>query len=205
MTLKDLPKLLPLYAAQGTVLLPRTQLPLLIEKEEDKATIDYALQEGRRFLGILQENPLGGHFQKGCLGRITNFQEGTRFFIMLEGVCRFSVERIMEDVLFKAQVNYLGYEQDLESSASDPLVNRPRLLRLLKDYLLDQDITANWEEIDHASDDIILNSLIMACPFGPPEKQALLETLSLSERCDIMIALMEMGHFPFQGPRPMLH
>ena|SRR3990167_1226710 len=205
MTFKDLPKLLPLYAAQGTILLPRAQLPLLVEREEDKVTIDYALQEGRRFLGVLQENPSGGHFQKGCVGRITNFQEGPRFFIMVEGICRFTIERVIEEAIFKAQVNYLGYEKDLESSTSDPLVNRPRLLGLLRDYLQDQEIAANWEEIDHASDDTILNSLTMACPFAPLEKQALLETPSLSERCDIIIALMEMGHFPFQGPRPVLH
>ena len=70
---------------------------------------------------------------------------------------------------------------------------------------LDQNITANWEEIDHASDDLIISSLSMACPFKPVEKQALLEISSLSERCDMMIALMEMASPHLRGLRPMLH
>ena len=75
---------------------------------------------------------------------------------------------------------YQGYEQDLEDMIPDPFVDRPRLLTLLKEYLKDQDIMANWDEIDHASDDLIINSLSMACPFKPIEKQALLEISSLS-------------------------
>ncbi len=150
MQLKDLPKVLPLYAVPGVILLPRTQLPLMIQGFEDEAIVDYAL-------------------------------------------------------ITKASVNYEGYEKDLEICSPDPFVNRPHLLKLLKEYLHDQDIAANWDEIDHASDDLILNSLTMACPFGPLEKQALLESSTLSERCDMMIALMEMAHAPFQGDGPVLH
>ncbi len=205
MKFEDLPEILPLYAAEGTVLLPRAQLPLMVQGIEEKAIVDYALQEGHRLLGIIQPNPEGGHFQKGCVGRIINFQDGPRVFIVLGGLCRFNVNEVFEGFIKKARVSYGGYEQDLENSSVDPLVNRPRLLGLLKDYLDDQDISANWDEIDHASDDLILNSLTMACPFEPIEKQALLETPSLSERCDMMIALMEMAHSPFQGRRPSLH
>ena len=205
MQLKDLPKVLPLYAVPGVILLPRTQLPLMIQGFEDEAIVDYALQEGRRFLGVVQENPGGGHFQKGCVGRIINFREGPRVFILLEGLCRFNVDTVAEGLITKASVNYEGYEKDLEICSPDPFVNRPHLLKLLKEYLHDQDIAANWDEIDHASDDLILNSLTMACPFGPLEKQALLESSTLSERCDMMIALMEMAHAPFQGDGPVLH
>lgn len=205
MKFEDLPETLPLYATEGTVLLPRAQLPLLVESIEEKAIVECALQEGHRLLGVVQANPEGGHFQKGCVGRIVNFQDGPRVFIVLGGLCRFNITEMSDGSIKKARVSYAGYEQDLGASSVDLLVNRPRLLGLLKEYLEDQDISANWDEIDHASDDLILNSLTMACPFDPVEKQALLETPSLSERCDMMIALMEMAHSPFQGRRPILH
>ena len=206
MTHQDLPSILPLYAAGGTILLPRAQLPILLQKNEEKALLECALSEEHRLIGVIQANPKGGHFQKGCVGRIINFQEGPQVYLTLGGLCRFTIEEILEEKSFnKARVCYQGYEKDLENIISDPFVNRPRLLTLLKDYLEEQDILANWDEIDHASDDLILNSLSMACPFKPIEKQALLEMPSLSERCDMMIALMEMASPQMNGNSVMLH
>jgi Lon protease-like protein len=206
MKLQDFPTILPLYAANDTILLPRAHLPLLLHGKQEKAIIESAFQDGHRLMGVIQENPEGGHFEKGCVGRIINFQEGPQTFVMLGGLCRFKVEEMLKEKPFKiAKVTYHGFESDLEDSHIDPFVNRPRLLNLLKDYLEDQDITANWEEIDHASDELIISSLSMACPFKPIEKQALLEISSLSERCDMMIALMEMASPLLKGQSLVLH
>lgn len=202
MTLEELPGILPLYGAQGTILLPRAQLPLILIDSEGQAALESALTDKSRLLGVLQANPKGGHFKKGCVGRIVSFQENIRPFVLLQGLCRFNIEEIFEGPVLKARVSYEGYQKDLDDFFSDPFMDRKRLLDRLKAYLSDQEISANWEEIDHASDDLILNSLTMACPFEPIEKQALLETESLSERCDMMIALMEMSqpYFPRRGP-----
>ena len=206
MKLQDLPSILPLYATSGIILLPRAQLPLLLQNQNEKALIESAFQNEHRLIGIIQANPEGGHFHKGCVGRIIHFQDGAQIFITLAGLGRFEIEEIIEETpIKKARVTYQDYEGDLEDSISDPLVDRPRLLNLLKDYLEEQEIIANWEEIDHASDDLIISSLSMACPFKPLEKQALLETSSLSERCDIMIALMEMAAPHLKGQSPVLH
>jgi Lon protease-like protein len=203
---QQLPSILPLYAADGTILLPRSQLPIMLQKKEEKAVLECALSAGHRLIGVIQANPEGGHFQKGCVGRILNFQDGPQIYLTLGGLCRFKIEEILkEKTVKKARVCYQNYEKDLENIISDPFVNRPRLLTLLKDYLEDQDIMANWDEIDHASDDLILNSLSMACPFKPIEKQALLEMSSLSERCDMMIALMEMASPHTNGKSSMFH
>ncbi|HUX79415.1 MAG TPA: LON peptidase substrate-binding domain-containing protein [Alphaproteobacteria bacterium] len=206
MKFQDLPSILPLYAANGIILLPHAQLPLILQGRSEKAIFEYALQDEHRLVGVIQANPEGGHFQKGCVGRIINFQDGAQVFVILGGLCRFKIEEILEEEPFKkARVSYLGYESDLDDSIADPFVDRPRLLNLLKDYLEDQDITANWDEIDHASNDLIISSLSMACPFKPIEKQALLEISSLSDRCDMMIALMEMASPHLKGRRPMIH
>lgn len=205
MKIQDLPKILPLYAANGTILLPRAQLPLLLQ-ESEKPLVESAFQAGHRLIGMIQSNPEGGFFEKGCVGKIINFQDGIPLFITLAGLCRFKIEKIIDEEPVKtARVTYKGYEKDLDDSFSDPFVDRSRLLNLLRDYLEDQEIMANWEEIDHASDDLIISSLSMACPFKPIEKQALLEISSLSERCDMMIALMEMASPHLKGENPMLH
>jgi Lon protease-like protein len=206
MKLQNLPPILPVYAEAGTILLPRSQLPLVLQGEEEKALVEYALQEGNRLIGVIQPTLEGGHFQMGCVGRIIHFQEGAQFFIILGGLCRFKVKEVLEDrPIKKVLVNYQGYEKDLQTYSLDPLVNRPHLLSLLKGYLEVKDIDANWEEIEHASNDRILSSLTMACPFEPIEKQALLETPTLSERCDMMIALMEMAHPHLKTRSTILH
>jgi len=206
MKFQNLPSILPLYAANGIILLPRAQLPLMLQGRNEKAIIECALRDGHRLVGVIQANPEGGHFQKGCVGRIINFQDGAQVFVILGGLCRFEIEEVLEEEpLKKARVSYQGFEGDLDDSHADPFVDRPRLLNLLKDYLEDQDIMANWDEIDHASNDLIISSLSMACPFKPIEKQALLEISSLSERCDMMIALMEMASPHLKGRRPMIH
>lgn len=206
MLLKDLPNILGLYEAEGLILLPHAQLPLIFQSSAEKALVSEAFQNSHRLIGVIQANPEGGHFQKGCVGRIVNYQDGPQTFIVLEGLCRFKIEKTLdEEPLKRAKVTYAGYEKDLDDISHDPFVDRPRLLNLLKDYLETQEISANWEEINQASDDLILSSLSMACPFKPVEKQALLETSSLAERCDIMIALIEMAAPHMKGQRPLLH
>ena len=206
MKLQDLPSILPLYAASGTVLLPRAQLPLLLHEGDEKDLINFSLKSGNRLIGVIQVHPEGGHFQKGCVGRILNFQDGLQFFTTLGGICRFEIEDILEEYPVKlAKVSYKGFETDLDERLTDPLVDRPRLLSLLKSYLDDQQITTNWEEINHASDELIISSLTMVCPFKPIEKQAILEMGSLAERCHMMIALMEMASPHLAGQAPILH
>lgn len=203
---QELPSILPLYEADSTILLPRAQLPIVLQRKEEKAILEYSFCEGHRLVGVIQANPEGGHYQKGCVGRIINFQDGPQTYLTLGGLCRFTIEELLQDEFInKARVCYQGYEKDLEDMIVDPFVDRPRLLTLLRDYLEEQDIMANWEEIDHASDDLILNSLSMACPFKPIEKQALLEISSLAERCDMMIALMEMASPRIKGKSLILH
>ncbi len=206
MQLRNLPQILPIHNASETVLLPRAQLPLLLEKPQEKELVEFSFKNGNRFIGVVQKNPEGGHFKKGCLGQIMNFQDGSPLLLTLKGICRFEVEHLIEEEpITKAKVNYQGYESDLKESASDPLVDRQRLLSLLKGYLDDHQIATNWDEINHASDDLIISSLTMVCPFKPIEKQALLEIPSLAERCHIMIALMEMASPNLKGQVPILH
>ncbi len=50
----------------------------------------------------------------------------------------------------------------------------------------------DWETAKAAPAQALVNSLAMALPFDPPEKQALLEAPGHVERRDTLVALMEI-------------
>jgi Lon protease-like protein len=72
-------------------------------------------------------------------------------------------------------------------------IERERLLAKLKQFLERHDIGADWKAIEMAPDEQLVNALAMMCPFGPSEKQALLEAPDVGARCTTMIALLEMA------------
>jgi Lon protease-like protein len=53
-------------------------------------------------------------------------------------------------------------------------------------------MTADWDGIEQSGNEALVNSLSIISPYGPQEKQALLEADSLAQRADILIALTEM-------------
>ena len=50
----------------------------------------------------------------------------------------------------------------------------------------------NWETANTAPLEALVNSLAMGLPFGPPEKQALLEAPTLEGRFETLSALLEI-------------
>ncbi len=70
--------------------------------------------------------------------------------------------------------------------------NRNRLLGIVREYLDVHDLNADWESINASTNEELVNSLSVISPFGPEEKQALLEAPTLSHRADILIAFGEM-------------
>jgi uncharacterized protein len=53
-------------------------------------------------------------------------------------------------------------------------------------------MTADWESIERSPAELLVNTLSMISPYGPEEKQALLEAQTLKERADVLIALAQM-------------
>ena len=54
-------------------------------------------------------------------------------------------------------------------------------------------IEANWETIQRLTDDALVTTLAMVCPFEPAEKQALLEAPTDQDRAATLLALLQMG------------
>ena len=203
-SIHDLPSNLPVFPLEGSLLLPRGQLPLNIFEPRYLQMFEDCLAKGR-FLGILQPAPPSTPeeaagpsklMQTGCLGRITSFSETDdgRMVVSLTGVCRFRLDQEMPVTTPYRQVsaNYRPFESDLIADVGALDVNRDGLLDVVRRYLDANGMTADWDGIEQSGNEALVNSLSIISPYGPQEKQALLEADSLAQRAEILIALTEM-------------
>ena len=196
----DLPRVVPIFPLPGVLLLPGGRLPLNIFEPRYLAMVRDALS-GERTIGMIQpcaEAPDVGAarvYETGCAGRVTAFSETDdgRYLITLTGVIRFDVERELPPIEGYRRVvaDYGRFRGDLEEEASE--IDRERFLETLGCYFEANGIEGDWKAIEEAGDAALVTSLAMICPFAAPEKQALLEAMSLPERARTMTAIMEMA------------
>src|SRR3954468_4659588 len=198
-----LPEVLPIFPLVGVLLLPRARLPLNIFEPRYLAMTRDALG-GERLIGMVQpsgpasEPGMGGMkppvYPVGCAGRVTQFSEtgDGRFLITLTGVSRF---RIIEELPLLS--GYRRVIPDWTSFARDreipdtPQFDRARLLRGLKSFFGQRQLSADWSAVEKAPAEQLIASIAMACPFAPSEKQALLEAADLEQRAALLTGLVE--------------
>ncbi len=203
--LKDLPQTIPVFPLSGVILLPRSNLPLNIFEPRYLEMTDDVLA-GERMIGLIQpdsgfksslsdDTPIPIR-KTGCVGRITEFSEmdDGRVLITLSGVCRFETKEELEgDKPYRNfNVNYQAFEDDLLPGFGETKVDRDTLLKVLKIYLDVHELDADWDSIHQSSNEFLVNTLSIISPYGPEEKQALLETNDLKARSEVLIALAEM-------------
>jgi Lon protease-like protein len=201
-TFETLPGDLPIFPLTGVVLLPRGKLPLNIFEPRYLALVEDALSSNR-LIGMVQPSDSGrtsrnpAIFPLGCAGRISQFAETDdgRILITLTGVCRFAITQELEPRRGYRRVvpNWASYYEDCDPEPPSGAVDRTRLITGLRTYFKLQELSANWDAIEATPDDRLITSLAMICPFGPTEKQALLEAKDLEERARALIALIEMA------------
>jgi len=204
----DLPPRIPLFPLRGAILLPRATLPLNVFEPRYLEMLDDVMS-GDRLIGIVQpasgtaqdddESPLGhsiGLRNVGCVGRVTSYQEvdHARVIITLTGIMRYEIldEAVTELPYRVASVSYDRFVSDLNEGLGEDQVDRTNLLRVLRTYLDANRLEADWAAIQRASSEFLINALCVMCPYGPEEKQALLEAEDLKCRADVLVALAEM-------------
>jgi Lon protease-like protein len=202
----DMPDTLPLFPLRGAILLPRASLTLNVFEPRYLALVDRALS-GDRIIGVVQPAPDAGNTESpegkifplrrvGCAGRISAFteHEDGRVVITLAGIARFSVGTdIAGDEPFRiAHIDFSDYAKDFVGGHGEEDVDRPRLIATLRSYLLANNLNADWERINNASNERLINTLSILSPYGPEEKQALLEAPDLRSRAEALVALAEM-------------
>lgn len=203
-TIDDVETRIPIFPLTGTVLLPRSVLPLNIFEPRYLAMIDDTMR-GARLIGMVQptihesRTQVPPIYPKGTVGRITSYSEteDSRYLISLTGVCRFTIREELSVTTPYRQcvVSYDAFRDDLlELQEAEAEEERAELLTVLKGYLSLQKLKADWESITHAGTESLVNALAMICPFESKEKQALLEAPTLSERARVLIALIEMAN-----------
>jgi Lon protease-like protein len=199
----DLPAIIPVFPLDGALLLPQGFLPLNIFEPRYLNMVDDALA-GERLIGMIQTTD-GGSRQRptlagvGCVGRLTAFSEtgDGRYMITLTGLCRFRVGRelLVQTPYRQVEAMFSPYEADLaEDDAEDDEdgFDRVRFLASLKAYLDHRGMEIDWAGAAEAPCGALVNSLAMALPFEPAEKQALLEAPDAETRKAALVALMEI-------------
>jgi uncharacterized protein len=199
----DLPTEFAVFPLPGALVLPRGQLPLRIFEPRYVAMTEDSLGQGRMF-GMIQPDPTAPNtelgpalFRVGCLGRLSSFSESPEghYLITLTGVIRFdvAVELAMRRGYRRVRGDYSKYLADLELDVQSAGESRDALLSALRDYLTHRGIDANWDGLRRMSEDILVVTLAMLCPFDPAEKQALLEAPTHAERAAALLTLLQMG------------
>jgi Lon protease-like protein len=201
----DLPSRLPLFPLRGAILLPGSTLPLHIFEPRYLEMIDDVMG-GARMFGLVQpvgsndeESPLGKDVvlrRIGGAGRVTNYQEldDGRLAIGITGICRFEIVGEAETAKSyrSATVSYDRFANDLTRGLGEEQVDRARLVEALRSYLDDHNLKTDWDVIHRAPSEFLVNALCVMAPYGPEEKQALLEAADLKTRSEVLVALAEM-------------
>lgn len=199
----DLPGTIPVFPLPGALLLPRGQMPLNIFEPRYLEMIDDSFRDGHRLIGMIQPDTAQtgteakpSLFKVGCVGRITQLAEtgDGRYLIQLTGIARFRIEEELEVATSYRQcrVTYAPFADDFIARKGEEAVDRKALLDALSAFLKANDLKADWEGIEKAPNEALVNALAMMSPYGPAEKQALLEAPDLKTRAEILVAVTEI-------------
>jgi Lon protease-like protein len=199
----DLPPAIPVFPLAGALLLPRGQMPLNIFEPRYLEMVDDTMADRHRLIGMIQ--PDTSHpgpeekpnlFKIGCVGRITQIAEtgDGRYLIQLTGIARFRVEEELTVVTAYRQcrVDYSPFADDFIARKGEEHVDRNAVLGALNAFLDANNLKADWEGIENAPNEALVNALAMMSPYGPPEKQAMLEAADLKTRAEILVAVTEI-------------
>ncbi len=195
----DLPQTIPLFPLGGAILLPRGVLALNVFEPRYLNMVDDVLGD-HRLIGMVQpatgqEEATAPHLAAvGAVGRITGFSETDdgRYLITLTGICRFDLEREFDAgaPYRQAIVSYDSYASDFTPGRGER-IDRAALVVTLKRYASLHGFQVDWESVEQAPTETIVNVAAQICPFDNSAKQALLEAATLEERARALVALLE--------------
>ena len=199
----ELPEIIAVFPLPGALLLPRGQMPLNIFEPRYLAMVDDALRDGHRLIGMIQPDVAHSPnearpvlFRIGCVGRITQLAESGdgRYILELTGVARFKVveELTVLTQYRQCKVDFFSFTDDFTARKGEAAVDRKALLEVLADFLEANKLKVDWDGIEAAPNEALVNALAMMSPYGSAEKQAMLEAPDLKTRAEILIAITEM-------------
>lgn len=195
-------KTVPLLPLDGALLFPRAVLPLHIFEERYVELVDDALSSNR-LIGLIQpqnaddESKVPQLQSIGTLGRITHFEEvgDERYMIGLTGLCRFNLkgDSVLNNKPYRTgTIDTSPFKQDLIAGFGENDIDRNRFVNLLRSYAEFADFELDWDEINEAGLEDLINTCSMASPYAARERQALLEADTLATRAEMLMAFAEI-------------
>ena len=198
----DIPAVIPVFPLSGALLLPGSQMPLNLFEPRYLAMFDAALR-GTRLIGMIQPEfqsgtpagPKPALCKVGCLGRITAHTEtgDGRYLMTLAGICRFRVIEDLDVTTPYRQCRIAPFAADLADEDDGSGVDREALLSAFRAYLDANELEADWDSVAKANNASLVNALSVMSPYGPAEKQALLEAPDLKSRAATLVAITELS------------
>jgi len=192
----DLPDTIPVFPLPGALLLPRSHLPLHLFEPRYLQMLDDVLKTEHRLIGMVQPYGKDQRLHSiGCAGRVTAFSETDdgRYMITMAGRSRFRTFNEVDGFTpyRRCKVSWQGFERDLGPAEVDETFDRHKFMRALERYFTEENLATDWDSLQEADDELLINSLSMLCPFEPEDKQALLEAPSLTTRRETLTTLIE--------------
>ncbi len=202
--IEELPDSAPVFPLNGALLLPHTNRPLNVFEPRYIDMVDAALGAERLIVLVQpleagEESPEGKDVvlrDIGCLGRIVHFEENSegRYLIVLEGLCRVRLgeEELNDSAFRRFAIDATGYDADLEPIQGEEAVDRDRFIQALRTYADFAGFDIDWDEVAETGTADLINLSAMLAPFGPPERQLLLESPTLKARAEALMAIAEV-------------
>ena len=197
------PKTVALFPLTGTVLLPGCDLPLNIFEPRYLNMVDDALK-AERLIGMVQTLEDGTQTKIGGLGRIIQFAEmdDGQYMLVLRGLKRFHVlEEIKTATPYaQAKISFASFEADVDIHETDTTPEamstnkgeRGALTMAMKAYAKTLGVQLDWVSLKQIPLDRLVDQAAMISPFGPEDKQSLLETKTHEDRRRLLIGLMHL-------------
>lgn len=187
------PRRVTIFPLAGAILYPGLHLPLHLFEPRYRAMISDALARDRR-IGMIQPQtqqdgaPL---FAVGCLGKIGEVEamEDGRYNVILEGEARFRVLRELDVSTPFRQVEAEILDEPKDETLA--AVERAGFEREAMRFADAQGYSVDWDSVARLDDASLINGVAQVAPFDPAAKQALLESPTLGDRCELLVQLMQ--------------
>ena len=193
---KKFPKQIPVFPLSGVIYFPRTNLPLNIFEERYLELVNDSFRNDK-LMGMVQskkENSLV--YKVGCLGKISDYQETSdgRVLINLTGITRFEITKEVanEKKYREFEVDYKKFYKDLSApDNTNNLYDKFNLMEKVKKFFEKNGLMINWKEFEKLDENQKINTLSMIAPISNEEKQKLLETVTLVDKTNTLLNIIE--------------
>ena len=188
---------IPIFPLNGVIYFPKTNLPLNIFEPRYLDLINDSIKKDK-LIGMVQSKSDGSEvYNVGCLGKINEMQKTKdgRMLVNLTGLTRFEIVKEIENEkqYREFEVKYQKFNLDLNENTKN-LIEDEKLFIFMdktKKFFKKNGLLLNWKEFQKLNQNQQINTLAMIAPVSNEEKQKLLETVTMSEKTETLLNIIE--------------